>query len=115
MPFLPVTHESTVELRVQMAISSVDVLCSFAAFSQVASGPSCRPTLVPKESDGAIFQLKGLWHPCAVGISGGSIVPNDLTLGTRHPPLPLPTPLMRHSIQSSSQNPFRFTPAQKAV
>ena len=73
----------TLVLNMQMAISSVDVMCSFAVFSLVSSGPSCRPSLVPKSSNGAVMELKGLWHPCAVAIAGGSVVPNDLTLGTR--------------------------------
>lgn len=67
----------------QLAISSVDVLCSFAAFGLTSSGPTCRPKLVPQDEQGAIMAFKSLWHPCAVAALGASIVPNDLTLGHR--------------------------------
>lgn len=73
----------------QEALSSVDVLLAFAAFTY-SMEQTCRPTLLPPASrrgQGAVLELRGLWHPCAVPAGGsgtgaeGHIVPNDLVLG----------------------------------
>lgn len=75
----------------QEALSSVDVLMSFAAFTYTMGNSTCRPTLLPPASrsgGGALLELRGVWHPCAVpaGSGGGigvegHIVPNDIVLG----------------------------------
>lgn len=68
----------------QSALSTVDVLCSFAAFTATVDGPTSRPRFVDSGPEGqAILEVKGLWHPCAVTGASGGLVPNDLTLGTR--------------------------------
>ena len=72
----------------QEALSSVDVLIAFAAFTETTIGNTCRPLVLPAISQGgssAVLELKGLWNPCAVSPDGGCIVPNDLTLGSRCP------------------------------
>ena len=59
---------------------------SFAAFTFSPDGPTCRPTLLQPGSGaggGAVLDVTRLWHPCAVAGAGGSMVPNDLALGTQ--------------------------------
>lgn len=70
----------------QEALSSVDVLTAFAAFTETSSGQTCRPTVLPAASrtgQRALLDLRGLWHPSAVpgGGAGSCIVANDLVLG----------------------------------
>jgi hypothetical protein len=68
----------------QEALSMADVLIAFAAFAETVVGGTCRPRLLPPASQsksGAVLDLRGLWHPCAVPAPGGCIVPNDLVLG----------------------------------
>lgn len=77
------------------AISCVDVLRSFSITAKFSSGVMCRPVMLPlskptnfcKETGGPTLNIKGLWHPYALGESGGLLVPNDLHLGgnTRYP------------------------------
>ena len=72
----------------QEALSTVDVLTAFAAFTETSAGQTCRPTVLPlasKSGRGAMLDLRGLWHPCAVpgGGAGGCIVANDLVMGAR--------------------------------
>ncbi|KAL4563948.1 hypothetical protein LXL04_027997 [Taraxacum kok-saghyz] len=75
--------------QVILALNSIDVLRSFAATSNFSSLAMCRPVIVPRSnplgfgqgSGGPMLDLKGLWHPYAVGESGGTPVPNDLSLG----------------------------------
>ncbi|KAK9819817.1 hypothetical protein WJX72_002734 [[Myrmecia] bisecta] len=72
--------------RLESALSAVDVLMAFAAFPEAASGPTCRPKLLPAGSGSggrAVVDLRGLWHPAARAAPGTSVVPNDLTLGGR--------------------------------
>ncbi|KAL3140400.1 hypothetical protein ABBQ38_004660 [Trebouxia sp. C0009 RCD-2024] len=70
----------------ESALSCVDVLASFAAFSQSQLAPTCRPHLLPPgagEGGKAVLDIQGLWHPCAVSrVAGDSVVPNDLVLGS---------------------------------
>ena len=71
----------------QVALSTVDVLCSFAAFAITADGPICRPTVLPSCSgtEGRAFlELQSVWHPCAVPGRGASIVPNNVSLGNAY-------------------------------
>uniref|UniRef100_A0A061S473 Dna mismatch repair protein msh6-2 n=1 Tax=Tetraselmis sp. GSL018 TaxID=582737 RepID=A0A061S473_9CHLO len=72
------------------AISTADVLLSFAWFASCAGGPCCRPQVLPPGSGAggkAILDVRELWHPCAVppdGGGGGQVVPNDFALGRRN-------------------------------
>ena len=71
---------------VQEALSTVDVLTAFGAFTETTTGNTCRPLILPAISQGgpkSVLELKGLWNPCAVPLDGSCIVPNDLTLGSR--------------------------------
>lgn len=72
-------------LPLQAAMSMVDVLCSFAAFTATPDGPTCRPILVDTKNDteAAVLDMEQLWHPAAVGGAAGRVVPNDLCLGGR--------------------------------
>lgn len=71
------------------AISCIDVLRSFAVTASMSSGPMSRPSILPysesissgQETKGPVLRIKGLWHPFALGESGGLPVPNDLLLG----------------------------------
>ncbi|XP_055825001.1 DNA mismatch repair protein MSH7 isoform X2 [Solanum dulcamara] len=71
------------------AISCVDVLRSFSITAKFSSGVMCRPVILPlskpsnfcKEAGGPTLNIKGLWHPYALGESGGLHVPNNLHLG----------------------------------
>lgn len=71
------------------AISCVDVLRSFSITAKFSSGVMCRPVILPlskpsnfcKETGGPTLNIKGLWHPYAIGESGGLPVPNNLHLG----------------------------------
>ena len=70
----------------QEALSTVDVLTAFGAFTETVVGNTCRPHILPATSQGGhgpVLELKGLWNPCAVPPDGGCIVPNDLKLGSR--------------------------------
>jgi hypothetical protein len=78
-----------VAVPAQKALSTVDVLIAFAAFTETTSGQTCRPAVLPpasKAGRGALLELRGLWHPCALpaggSAAGGCIVPNDLLLGS---------------------------------
>lgn len=65
-------------------VSTVDVLCSFATFTATSDGPTSRPQFVEAEDEGGpVFDMKSLWHPCAVAGAASSIVPNDLSLGNQ--------------------------------
>lgn len=71
------------------AISCVDVLRSFSITAKFSSGVMCRPVILPlskpsnicNDTGGSTLNIKGLWHPYALGESGGLPVPNDLHLG----------------------------------
>lgn len=69
------------------AINCIDVLRSFAVTSSFSSGTMSRPVIVPtsnsisKDSGVPVLKIKGLWHPCAMGESGCTPVPNDIILG----------------------------------
>lgn len=71
------------------AISCVDVLRSFSITAKFSSGVMCRPVILPlskpsnfcNETGGPTLNIKGLWHPYALGESGGLPVPNNLHLG----------------------------------
>ncbi|KAM3328741.1 hypothetical protein ACQJBY_026089 [Aegilops geniculata] len=62
------------------AISTVDVLRSFAAMALSSFGTMCRPRILLKDKS-PILRMKGLWHPYAFAESGTGLVPNDLSLG----------------------------------
>ncbi|XP_048562203.1 DNA mismatch repair protein MSH7 isoform X2 [Triticum urartu] len=62
------------------AISTVDVLRSFAAMALSSFGTMCRPCILLKDKS-PILRMKGLWHPYAFAESGTGLVPNDLSLG----------------------------------
>ena len=72
----------------QEALSTVDVLAAFGAFTETTVGDTCRPLILPAISQGgasAVLELRGLWNPCAVPLeASGCIVPNDLSLGSRY-------------------------------
>lgn len=75
--------------QVIFAINCVDVLRSFAATTKFSCGAMCRPTILPasKSSDsslgsnGPTLQMRGLWHPFALGDDGQLPVSNDVYLG----------------------------------
>ncbi|KAM3394970.1 DNA mismatch repair protein MSH7 isoform X1 [Capsicum galapagoense] len=75
--------------QVIYAISCIDVLRSFSVTAKFSSGIMCRPVILPlskptnfcKEIGRPTLNIKGLWHPYALGESGGLPVPNDLHLG----------------------------------
>ncbi|CAL4978244.1 unnamed protein product [Urochloa decumbens] len=62
------------------AVSTIDVLRSFAAMALSSFGAMCRPHILLKD-DVPILRMKGLWHPYAFAESANGLVPNDLTLG----------------------------------
>ncbi|KAJ1282281.1 hypothetical protein BS78_03G039800 [Paspalum vaginatum] len=62
------------------AVSTIDVLRSFAAMTLSSFGAMCRPHILPKDNV-PILRMKGLWHPYAFAESASGLVPNDLTLG----------------------------------
>lgn len=71
------------------AIDCFDVLRSFALTARMSCGSMSRPIILPlsKTLDssqthvGPTLKIKGLWHPFALGESGGLPVPNDVLLG----------------------------------
>ncbi|KAK2978247.1 hypothetical protein RJ640_024280 [Escallonia rubra] len=71
------------------AINTIDVLRSFAVTATFSCGAMSRPTIFPhsKSTDlcqkpkGPTLNIKGLWHPYALGENGGLPVPNDIHLG----------------------------------
>ncbi|KAL5838399.1 hypothetical protein ACOSQ3_015568 [Xanthoceras sorbifolium] len=71
------------------AISCIDVLRSFAVTASMSCGPMSRPFILPQskttalaqETRGPVLKITGLWHPFALGESGGLPVPNDVLLG----------------------------------
>lgn len=71
------------------AINCVDVLRSFAVTAKFSRGAMSRPIILPhsqlmnvcQESRGPTLEIKGLWHPFALGENGGMPVPNDIHLG----------------------------------
>ncbi|KAK3210754.1 hypothetical protein Dsin_015460 [Dipteronia sinensis] len=72
------------------AISCIDVLRSFAVIASMSCGPMSRPLILPQSittalgketTRGPVLKIKGLWHPFALGESGGLPVPNDMLLG----------------------------------
>uniref|UniRef100_A0A0E0BY79 DNA mismatch repair proteins mutS family domain-containing protein n=1 Tax=Oryza meridionalis TaxID=40149 RepID=A0A0E0BY79_9ORYZ len=62
------------------ALSTIDVLRSFAAMALSSFGTMCRPNILLKEK-APVLQMKGLWHPYAFAESANGLVPNDLSLG----------------------------------
>ncbi|XP_040377503.1 DNA mismatch repair protein MSH7 [Oryza brachyantha] len=62
------------------ALSTIDVLRSFAAMTLSSFGTMCRPNILLKEK-APILKMKGLWHPYAFAESVNGLVPNDLSLG----------------------------------
>ncbi|KAF0916096.1 hypothetical protein E2562_000705 [Oryza meyeriana var. granulata] len=62
------------------ALSTIDVLRSFAAMALSSFGTMCRPNILLKEK-APILKMKGLWHPYAFAESANRLVPNDLSLG----------------------------------
>ncbi|CAA6660836.1 unnamed protein product [Spirodela intermedia] len=80
--------------RVNHALSCADVLRSFAVAAGISGGPMNRPVLLPPGDDnrGPVLEIRGLWHPYAVGENGDRPVPNDVYLGG-------------HSGRSAGQNP----------
>uniref|UniRef100_A0A804MYX6 DNA mismatch repair proteins mutS family domain-containing protein n=1 Tax=Zea mays TaxID=4577 RepID=A0A804MYX6_MAIZE len=62
------------------AVSTIDVLRSFAAMTLSSFGAMCRPQVLLKD-DVPVLRMKGLWHPYAFAGNANSLVPNDLTLG----------------------------------
>ncbi|KAG8053162.1 hypothetical protein GUJ93_ZPchr0001g29498 [Zizania palustris] len=62
------------------ALSTIDVLRSFAAMTLSSFGTMCRPSILPKEK-APILRMKGLWHPYTFAESANGLVPNDLSLG----------------------------------
>jgi DNA mismatch repair protein MSH6 len=62
------------------AVSTIDVLRSFAAMTLSSFGAMCRPQVLLKD-DVPILRMKGLWHPYAFAENANGLVPNDLTLG----------------------------------
>ncbi|KAK2645736.1 hypothetical protein Ddye_020931 [Dipteronia dyeriana] len=72
------------------AISCIDILRSFAVTASMSCGPMSRPLILPQSIttalgqetiSGPVLKIKGLWHPFALGESGGLPVPNDMLLG----------------------------------
>lgn len=62
------------------ALSTIDVLRSFAAMALSSFGTTCRPNILLK-GKAPVLQMKGLWHPYAFAESVNGLVPNDLSLG----------------------------------
>ncbi|XP_004288695.1 PREDICTED: DNA mismatch repair protein MSH7 isoform X2 [Fragaria vesca subsp. vesca] len=69
-------------------INCIDVLRSFAVTSSFPGGAMSRPVLLPQsqttlngENGCPTLNIKGLWHPFALGENGGLPVPNDVVLG----------------------------------
>lgn len=74
--------------QIIFALNCIDVLRSFAITANFACMPMSRPVIVRtnssgfnQRSTGPTLHMKGLWHPYALGESGGTPVPNDLCLG----------------------------------
>ncbi|KAM7277271.1 hypothetical protein ACFE04_019137 [Oxalis oulophora] len=68
------------------AISCIDVLRSFSVTASMSAGSMCRSVILPQSmlNQGTrrpILKIKGLWHPFALGVTGGLPVPNDIVLG----------------------------------
>lgn len=71
------------------AINCIDVLRSFAVTASFPGAAMSRPVLLPQskntalngENGGPTLNIKGLWHPFALGENGGLPVPNDVVLG----------------------------------
>lgn len=62
------------------AVSTIDVLRSFAAMALLSFGAMCRPHILSRDNV-PILQMKGLWHPYAFAESANGLVTNNLTLG----------------------------------
>lgn len=70
-------------------INCIDVLRSFAVSAISSTGAMCRPVISHHckitnsftKKTCPILQMKGLWHPYALGENGGEAVPNDIHLG----------------------------------
>ncbi|KAJ0540686.1 putative DNA mismatch repair protein MutS/MSH [Helianthus annuus] len=75
--------------QVIFALSCIDVLRSFAITANFSCMPMSRPVIVSRSNSsgfsqrsmGPTLHMRGLWHPYALGESGGTPVPNDLCLG----------------------------------
>ncbi|KAI3670995.1 hypothetical protein L1987_87641 [Smallanthus sonchifolius] len=75
--------------QVIFALNCIDVLRSFAITANFSCMPMSRPVIVPRskssgfsqKSTGPTLHMRRLWHPYALGESGGTPVPNDLCLG----------------------------------
>nr|XP_007152815.1 hypothetical protein PHAVU_004G162000g [Phaseolus vulgaris]ESW24809.1 hypothetical protein PHAVU_004G162000g [Phaseolus vulgaris] len=69
------------------AINCIDVLRSFAVTSSFSCGTMSRPIILAAssgtsvDSGRTVLNMKGLWHPFALGDSGCVPVPNDMALG----------------------------------
>ncbi|KAL6848057.1 hypothetical protein ACP4OV_022185 [Aristida adscensionis] len=62
------------------ALSTIDVLRSFADVTLSSSGTMCRPHILMKDNL-PLLKMRGLWHPYAFSESANGLVPNDLSLG----------------------------------
>ncbi|KAK4774168.1 hypothetical protein SAY87_029187 [Trapa incisa] len=82
-------EKSTEWSAIIYAINCIDVLRSFTVTATSSCGAMSRPTILPHSktmgsaqgSNVPILKITGLWHPYALGESGGQPVPNDMLLG----------------------------------
>lgn len=71
------------------AIDRIDVLRSFTVTANSSCGAMSRPVILPLSESpslsqvirGPILNIRGLWHPNALGENGELPVPNDIVLG----------------------------------
>ncbi|KAK1281748.1 DNA mismatch repair protein MSH7 [Acorus calamus] len=72
------------------ALSCLDVLQSFAVAGSFSGHCMSRPVLLPapphssfshQQNGGPLLNVKGLWHPYALGANESGLVPNDVHLG----------------------------------
>ncbi|XP_041469199.1 DNA mismatch repair protein Msh6-like [Lytechinus variegatus] len=78
-------HYKSWDAAVQ-CLSVLDVLMSFADYSQSADGNMCRPDIIlPSESDQPYIAIVEGRHPCiAHTFAGGDYIPNDTFIGIRN-------------------------------
>ncbi|XP_050364799.1 DNA mismatch repair protein MSH7 [Argentina anserina] len=81
-------EKSTEWTDVIHSINCVDVLRSFAVTASFPGAAMSKPVLLPQsqttlngENGCPTLNIKGLWHPYALGENGGLPVPNDVVLG----------------------------------
>ncbi|KAK7380013.1 hypothetical protein VNO78_32344 [Psophocarpus tetragonolobus] len=79
-------EKATQWFEVVHAINCIDVLRSFAVTSSFSLGTMSRPIILAskgksKDNGEALLNMKGLWHPFALGDSGCLPVSNDVILG----------------------------------